>query len=331
MSDLETGVSKGHNSTLSKTQYLWQAALCIAACLSWTCVSSLAILVNKYIMVDLKFHYPVTVAAMGMVTTSIASLAYCTVLLPHSRKQSMTMRFYLTRVMPTGFFMAVTFTTGNMGYLYLTVAFVQMLKAFCPVITMLLLFAAKLEKCTVPLVFAVVLMSTGVTLASYGELHMSVFGMTAMLISVVSESVRLVLTQYLLVGRQFHPIQGLMYISPACSFWLIVQAMYLEWPNMPFHSTALLVQKHSWEFLAAAFAGFGVNLLAVSVIKLASSLTLKVLGTAKDAFLVCVGVMFLHEQVTALQFQGYSISLLGFGLYNWTKVKPPSAASSKTQ
>ena len=37
-------------------------------------------------------------------------------------------RYYLTRVLPTGFFMALTFTTGNMGYLYLTVAFVQMLK-----------------------------------------------------------------------------------------------------------------------------------------------------------------------------------------------------------
>ncbi len=37
-------------------------------------------------------------------------------------------RYYGTRVLPTGFFMALTFTTGNMGYLYLTVAFVQMLK-----------------------------------------------------------------------------------------------------------------------------------------------------------------------------------------------------------
>lgn len=35
---------------------------------------------------------------------------------------------------------------GNTAYLYLTVSFIQMLKAACPVITMLLLFALRLER-----------------------------------------------------------------------------------------------------------------------------------------------------------------------------------------
>lgn len=112
---------------------------------------------------------------------------------------------------------------GNMAYLHLTVAFVQMLKAFCPVITMLLLFIARLERATTKLVLSVSIISLGVAMASYGEMNLSLFGLAAMLTSVVSESVRLVLTQHLLVGLNFHPLEGLVYIGSACTLWLMIQ------------------------------------------------------------------------------------------------------------
>lgn len=54
-------------------------------------------------------------------------------------------RFYVTRMLPVGFCMALTLVCGNTVYMYLTVAFIQMLKAFTPVITMLGLFLAALE------------------------------------------------------------------------------------------------------------------------------------------------------------------------------------------
>ena len=49
-----------------------------------------------------------------------------------------------------------------------------MLKAFCPVITMLLLFATRLEKATTRLVVSVAVISLGVAIASYGEMRLSV-------------------------------------------------------------------------------------------------------------------------------------------------------------
>ena len=49
----------------------------------------------------------------------------------------------------------------------------QMLKAFCPVITMLLLFAARLERPTPRLIASILLISLGVCMASYGEMNMS--------------------------------------------------------------------------------------------------------------------------------------------------------------
>ncbi|MEW5304527.1 MAG: hypothetical protein WDW38_011162 [Sanguina aurantia] len=207
-----------------------------------------------------------------------------------------------------------------MGYLYLTVAFVQMLKAFCPVVTMLLLFFARLEKATTRLVAAVMMIAIGVAMASYGETHMNMFGLAAMIISVFAESTRLVLTQHLLVGGSaMHPLEGLMYIGSACSGWLMLLAALSEWPHLIQSSSYLLLLRHPLEFAAAAVAGFGVNTLAILVIKVTSSLTLKVLGTVKDVGLVAVGIVFLHEQVTKLQLMGYLVSMSGFLCYNYIK------------
>jgi hypothetical protein len=43
-------------------------------------------------------------------------------------KKSMTLSFYCTKILPVGLFMALTLHFGNLVYLYLTVAFIQMLK-----------------------------------------------------------------------------------------------------------------------------------------------------------------------------------------------------------
>lgn len=58
-----------------------------------------------------------------------------------------------------------------------------------------------MEEATFPLVSAVTMIAMGVALASYGELNLSIYGLTAMIISIVAESIRLVLTQYLLVSH----------------------------------------------------------------------------------------------------------------------------------
>ena len=41
----------------------------------------------------------------------------------------LTWNFYLRRILPVGLFMALTLLCGNLVYLYLTVSFIQMLKA----------------------------------------------------------------------------------------------------------------------------------------------------------------------------------------------------------
>ena len=48
------------------------------------------------------------------------------------------------------------------------------------------------------------------------------------------------------------------------------------------------------------------------------------LGTAKNAIVVWIGIVFLGDTVTGLQGGGYAMSLAGFFLYNYLKLQNSS-------
>lgn len=70
---------------------------------------------------------------------------------------------------------------------------------------MVALFIADLEVPNKRLISSVVLIGMGTAIASYGEINLSVLGVTFMLLSESFEATRLVMTQILLVGLKFHP------------------------------------------------------------------------------------------------------------------------------
>lgn len=51
-----------------------------------------------------------------------------------------------------------------------------------------------------------------------------------------------------------------------------------------------------------------------------SSVTLKVLGTARNAGLVVVSALALGEEISPLQACGYTVSLVAFAMYNYYKI-----------
>jgi hypothetical protein len=59
-------------------------------------------------------------------------LARTTTLLDGRKKVKMTGRVYLRAILPIGFFFSLSLICGNKAYLYLSVAFIQMLKVESP-------------------------------------------------------------------------------------------------------------------------------------------------------------------------------------------------------
>jgi hypothetical protein len=206
-----------------------------------------------------------------------------------------------------------------------------MLKAFTPVSTMLSGFAFGLEKPSAKLIAAVGCISCGVLVSSYGEVNFSAFGVAAMLLSIAAEGLRTVLMQHLLSSKQFHPLEAWMYLGPACIVWLFVLIGVVEAQQIQDQQALSIMLAHKWYFGFAALAGFAVNALAMLVIKLASALTLKVLGVCKDVGLVTFGVLLLGEHVAGLQVGGYAIALCGFAAYNYIKMASPQALTLPRQ
>jgi hypothetical protein len=186
---------------------------------------------------------------------------------------------------------------------------------------MIALFVARLETPNRDMITSVLVIAGGTALAAYGEVQFSVLGVFIMFVSEAAEAIRLVMTQYLLVGLKMGPFEGVMYLGPACFVWLTLGGAALEWRAIA-RAGGFAIAAANWQlFLLAACTGFLINLLAFATIKLASSLTLKVLGTVKNALIIVAAMLLYGEVVTAVQFWGYLVSSVAFGWYTVLKMR----------
>ena len=147
---------------------------------------------------------------------------------------------------------------GNTAYLHISVAFIQMLKALSmfgetaffsfltimfltllngclyvsldvsvPVATFVMAVVCGTDKPRCDVFLNMLLVSVGVVISSYGEIHFNVVGTLYQVTGIFAEALRLVLTQVLLQkkGLTLNPITSLYYIAPCrylfWSFWVL--------------------------------------------------------------------------------------------------------------
>lgn len=88
----------------------------------------------------------------------------------------MTGRLYLRTVLPIGVLYTVSLVCANLVYLYLSVSFIQMLKALAPVVTLLMSWAASLSTPRASALGNVLVIALGVAVAGLGEVEFSWVG-----------------------------------------------------------------------------------------------------------------------------------------------------------
>ena len=81
-------------------------------------------------------------------------------------------------------------------------------------------------------------------------------------------------------------------------------------------------------YICASLLGFCVNFLTLGVIKSTSGLTFKVLGQAKNTAVILISVLVFGSQITGLQIIGYTISMVGFYVYQMAKMEQQKAMES---
>jgi hypothetical protein len=161
-------------------------------------------------------------------------LARFTHLLDSRKTVPMTGRIYLRTILPIGLMFSLSLICGNLTYLYLSVSFIQMLKATMPVVTLLTTWAFGLAPPSLKTLGNVSFIVLGVIIASYGEVQFVLIGFLYQCGGILFEAMRLVMVQRLLSGAEFKmdPLVSLYYFAPVCACMNGVIALVVEVPRM---------------------------------------------------------------------------------------------------
>mmetsp|Transcript_46328 Transcript_46328/g.88413 ORF Transcript_46328/g.88413 Transcript_46328/m.88413 type:complete len:310 (-) Transcript_46328:1332-2261(-) len=271
-----------------------------------------------------SFDAPMVLCSLGMLFSSLVTWLLCKVLrvvdLPNADKVDRA--FYIKFILPAGASMAGNLALGNYTYLYLPVTYIQMLKALAPAINCTALVLLDMEKVTTTLVVSVAMIVLGTAAASYGETAFSSVGLALYLASEVFEVTRVVIIQVITQQLTFSPVEGLYYMAPPAFGCLLAAILIFEYETVVQENLLLKMAAHPSLFVLAGVLGFVVNVSTWAVIKFTSALTLKVVGTAKNAATVYAGHLTFGNEVTTMQIIGYGCSLAGFLIYNIGKAFP---------
>ncbi|GJN39744.1 hypothetical protein PR202_gb28881 [Eleusine coracana subsp. coracana] len=177
---------------------------------------------------------------------------------------------------------AMTLWLGNSAYLYISVAFAQMLKAIMPVAVFLLGAAFGLEEMSYKMLSIMSIISVGVIVASIGEITISWVGVVYQMGGVVAEALRLIFIEIFLKkkGVKLNLISMMYYVSPCSALCLFIPWLLLEKPKMD--------DSVSWSFppftlFLNCLCTFVLNLSVFLVISRTSALTARVTGVEKQA------------------------------------------------
>ncbi|KIY70689.1 TPT-domain-containing protein [Cylindrobasidium torrendii FP15055 ss-10] len=279
----------------------------------WIVLSSSVIIYNNYLYNTLQFKYPVFLVTWHLVFAAIGTriLQRTTNLLDGTRDVAMTKDMFLKSILPIGLLFSGSLILSNTAYLYLSVSYIQMLKAFNPVAILLISWTFRIAEPNRKLALIVFMISCGVALASNGELRFNLFGFLVQAAAVGFEASRLVMIQILLHGLKMDPLVSLHYYAPVCAILNIIALPFTE-GLAPFYELARI---GPMILLSNAAIAFLLNVAAVFLVGVGSGLVLTLAGVFKDILLITGSVLIFGSLITPLQVIGYAIALGGLVLF----------------
>ena len=274
----------------------------LPALVFWLTMSMTVILFNKFMFTHV-FPFPASLTCVHMFFSSLATLA----LRAGGRLSVPAMGWagWARAVIPIGLMYSLALVTSNMAANILTVSFVQMLKACTPMVVLTVAALQGTEKATLNIVIIVALMTLGVGIASWGELHFDLIGMLLQVFAFTIEAFRLQAVQFLMqktLPKGSSPFVALGLFAPVCFAFLLPWCIYKE----PKAFTAMLSSTRVQGFLLLnALSALGLNAGVVWLVSFDSGpLTLTLVGVLKDVALIVSSVWLFGNRLTYLQLGG---------------------------
>jgi len=317
------GTEETMNDDKSITQVLPNVLL-------WAGLGMTIICFNKFMYLPLEkggFGFPCPMALtcvqmiIGCIMTNVIKLVRPQ-LMPAVAAGDITLRQFLTTVVPVGVVFASYLSIGNSAYLYLSVAFVQMLKSAGPIAVHLIACIAGLERITVSSITAVCIIAAGVLGASVGEVAFSWFGFALQFTAFLLDGCRLVMLKNLLTsGKKLDPLSGLYYYSPVCVLALVGPVAYFEGPKL----LPLLMTARPGLVGALILNGlnaFALNFSMMMLFSRASATTVSVASVVRDIVLTFGSATLFHTEIGLVQVLGYLSACVGVKLWDELKARP---------
>lgn len=296
-------------------------------------LSSGQIFFNKWVLSskEINFPYPLGLTLLHMVFSSVLCFMLTKGFKVLKVEEGMTLDIYATSVIPIGAMFAMTLWLGNTAYLYISVAFAQMLKAIMPVAVFILGVAVGLEVMSCRMLLIMSVISFGVVIASYGEISINWIGVVYQMGGVVGEALRLIFMEILVKrkGIKLNPISIMYYVSPCSALCLLIPWIFLEKPKIDANAT--------WNFpvsvlMLNSLCTFALNLSVFLVISHTSALTIRVAGVVKDWVVVLLSaLLFADTKLTGINLLGYGIAIAGVAAYNNHKLKKEASQGSSKE
>ncbi|KAL0013788.1 hypothetical protein SO802_000857 [Lithocarpus litseifolius] len=296
----------------------------------WIFLSFSVIVYNKYIL-DRKLYnwpFPISLTMIHMSFCSFLAYLLVKVFKVVELPSTMTRDLYLKSVVPIGALYSLSLWFSNSTYIYLSVSFIQMLKALMPVAVYSIGVLFKKDSFKSDTMLNMLSISFGVAIAAYGEAKFDSFGVMLQLLAVAFEATRLVMIQILLNSRgiNLNPITSLYYVAPCCLVFLCFPWLVMEYPLLrdtsSFHLDFVIFGTNS-------LCAFALNLAVFLLVGKTSALTMNVAGVVKDWLLIAFSWSVIKDTVTPINLFGYGLAFLGVAYYNHSKLQALKAAEAQ--
>lgn len=283
--------------------------------------STITVVSNKHLIKDAGFGNPIFVSSCGTMFAFLASTIVVHGKFVEITEPKMSFSEWVRVCVPVGFFSSITLACANIVYVYLSLSFVQMLKAFVPVVTYATHVCVGTDKYNSDFTLSLLAMVVGGMMCMNVSGKATVIGVCVMFGSHFAEAIRTVGAQWLLVNRKFGVIESMYYFAPATVVFFIPLVLYFEGDSLQAPGISDIAKKYWYLFVVSSSWGCLVNACGLGVVKNIGAVWFKGINNIKNILLLFFGIVVYGDVVTVLQAIGYTLSLAGFGRYTYVKNK----------
>lgn len=288
---------------------------------SWYFSNIGVLLLNKYLLGNYGFKYPIFLTMCHMLTSSL--LSYVAIewmgIVPMQKIRS---RVQFTKISALSLIFCASVVGGNISLRYLPMSFTQAIGATTPFFTAVFAYLMTMKREAWLTYVTLVPVVAGVVIATGGEPSFNLFGFIMCMGATAARALKPVVQGLLLSSEEekLHSMTLLLYMAPIAVVLLVPMALFME-DNVVGITLAHTREdpKFIWLLLINSSLAYFVNLTNFLVTKHTSALTLQVLGNAKGIIAVVVSLLIFRNPVSVTGMLGYSMTVIGVILYSRAK------------